>query len=240
MNTTILYLLLASVGAGSVVINLIAYLLERTDALHLKAMLNERTAWSDKPDGSDQGGLAVGQRQAQASRVKKLTIMASGPATKKGQKGQDRSWQLDSELPALLEICALSMRAGMAFDQAFALAVKSLDGQLVKICSAQLAIWEKGLSSRALGLRQLKAEVNTELFSRFVTTVLRALRFGTPVAPLLVALAEESRRILYAKREEEVAKAPVKMLIPTGALILPAMLLLVLGPIMLDLMGKLG
>lgn len=31
------------------------------------------------------------------------------------------------------------------------------------------------------------------------------------------------------------AKAPVKMMMPTGALILPAMLLLVLGPVLLEL-----
>lgn len=38
-----------------------------------------------------------------------------------------------------------------------------------------------------------------------------------------------------ARLEERVAKAPVKMMMPTGALILPAMLLLVLGPVLLEL-----
>ena len=37
--------------------------------------------------------------------------------------------------------------------------------------------------------------------------------------------------------EERVAKAPVKMMLPTGTLILPAMLLLVMGPILLELAG---
>lgn len=39
-----------------------------------------------------------------------------------------------------------------------------------------------------------------------------------------------------AQVEERVAKAPVKMMVPTGTLILPAMLLLVLGPVLLELM----
>ena len=37
--------------------------------------------------------------------------------------------------------------------------------------------------------------------------------------------------------EERVAKAPVKMMVPTGVLILPAMLMLVLGPVLLELAG---
>ena len=52
----------------------------------------------------------------------------------------------------------------------------------------------------------------------------------------LSLLAVEARAIRKAKLEERVAKAPVKMLLPVGTLILPAMLILVMGPIMLDLM----
>ena len=40
-----------------------------------------------------------------------------------------------------------------------------------------------------------------------------------------------------ARRQEAVAKAPVKMMVPTGVLILPAMLMLVLGPVLLELAG---
>ena len=55
---------------------------------------------------------------------------------------------------------------------------------------------------------------------------------------LLIDLAQEARREYRALQQEKVAKAPVKMLLPTGALILPAMLLLVMGPIVLDLMER--
>ena len=47
--------------------------------------------------------------------------------------------------------------------------------------------------------------------------------------------AQESRNLYKAKQEEIVSKAPVKMMIPTGTLIFPAMLILVLGPILLEL-----
>lgn len=144
----------------------------------------------------------------------------------------------DNELSMLIDITALGMRAGMAFDQAFELALRRFPGELATACLLKLEIWQRGLISREQGLRELEEQIQTVLFSRFVALVFRALRYGAPMTRLLLALSEEARRDIRIRREEEVAKAPVKMLIPTGTLILPAMLLLVLGPIMLDLIRK--
>ena len=66
--------------------------------------------------------------------------------------------------------------------------------------------------------------------------IVRSLRFGSTLAPDLEAAASEARARHRAQVEERVAKAPVKMMVPTGALILPAMLILVLGPVLLELM----
>jgi tight adherence protein C len=144
----------------------------------------------------------------------------------------------DSELAMLLDITALGMQSGMSFDQAFELSLQRLPGYLAEICLAKLSIWQKGLITREQGLRELEEQVGTVLFSRFVSLILRALRYGAPMNQLLLTLSDEARRVMRARREEEVAKAPIKMLVPTGTLILPAMLLMVLGPIMLDLMEK--
>ena len=71
---------------------------------------------------------------------------------------------------------------------------------------------------------------------RDVESAVRSLRFGSSLAEGLEASAAEARAAHRAHVEERVAKAPVKMMVPTGALILPAMLLLVLGPVLLELM----
>jgi len=150
-----------------------------------------------------------------------------------------RQLQYDSQLTMLIDITALGMRAGMAFDQSFELALQRSPGELAQICLAKLNIWQKGLITREQGLKELADIVQTTMFTRFSLLVLRALRYGAPMAHILAAMSDEIRRDIRSRREEEVARAPVKMLIPTGTLILPAMLLLVLGPIMLDLIGKL-
>ena len=53
----------------------------------------------------------------------------------------------------------------------------------------------------------------------------------------LEAESIQVRNACKAQREERIAKAPVKMMVPTGVLILPAMLILVLGPVLLELMN---
>ena len=58
-------------------------------------------------------------------------------------------------------------------------------------------------------------------------------RFGSPMNRMLEALASEARGCYRAKMEEKVAKAPVKMLVPTAVLILPAMLIVVMAPVFL-------
>ena len=62
------------------------------------------------------------------------------------------------------------------------------------------------------------------------------MRFGAPPAESLEVLAIEARQGHKAYVQEKVMKAPVKMMLPVGTLILPSMLILVLGPVLLDLM----
>ncbi|MDR2957223.1 MAG: type II secretion system F family protein [Coriobacteriales bacterium] len=173
-----------------------------------------------------------------AKKPARLKLHIPGLFGSNSRKDTQQQLAYDSELAMLLDITALGMRAGMAFDQAFELALRRSPGELPEKCLAKLEIWQKGLISRQQGMQELADEIQTVMFSRFVALVLRALRYGAPMTQLLNVLSDETRRDIRVRREEEVAKAPVKMLIPTGTLILPAMLLLVLGPIMLDLLGK--
>ena len=146
----------------------------------------------------------------------------------------------ERDLPACLEVIALGMQAGMGFDQAFALYTQRFNTPLAQHCCESLTVWQKGLKSRDEGMRELSDRIDIPAFRHFSSSVLRALCFGAPMTQLLMDLAQEARKEYRAKRQELVAKAPVKMLLPTGALILPAMLLLVLGPIILDLLRKMG
>jgi len=140
-----------------------------------------------------------------------------------------------SELPKMLEIIALGMRVGLGFDQAFSLYVDGFSTPLALRCRERFEVWQRGLITREQGLRDLAKQIGLKEFDRFVSMSLRALRYGAPLASLLTSLASDARKSYRSERQEMVAKAPVKMLIPTGVFILPAMMMLVMGPIVLDI-----
>ena len=97
--------------------------------------------------------------------------------------------------------------------------------------------WALGLARRDDALRSVAETYDSALFSRAIESVIRSLRYGSSLAEGLEAAAREARASYRALKQEQVAKAPVKMMVPTGTLMLPAMLILVLGPMLLELVG---
>lgn len=146
-----------------------------------------------------------------------------------------RSSILERYLSEALEVICLGLRAGLSFERSLELYCERFPRHLgFELASAQ-QMWRTGLLSREAALRNLASTYDSQLFSRVVDSIVRALRFGSPLADNLESLAQEARRAHRARVEERVMKAPVKMMMPVGLLILPSMLLLVMGPIMLEL-----
>lgn len=117
-----------------------------------------------------------------------------------------------------------------------ALSAEQQFSQMIEVAGSAQRQWAHSLIDRSEGLRQIARSYDSLLFDRFAENVIRSIRFGTSMAENLSLLAVEARSIRKGKLEERVAKAPVKMMLPVATLILPAMLMLVMGPIMLDLM----
>ena len=152
------------------------------------------------------------------------------------EEAQSRSFVAEKQLSQMIEIIILGLRSGMTFDRSLSLFHGNFKGSLSTSLNLAQNQWTHGLTDRSTGLRTVARSYDSALFERFAENVIRSLRFGTSLADNLSVLSAEARAIRKAKLEEKVAKAPVKMLLPVGALILPAMLIFIMGPIMLDLM----
>ncbi|MCL2465079.1 MAG: type II secretion system F family protein [Micrococcales bacterium] len=152
------------------------------------------------------------------------------------QERDTRRNDLEGHLSEMLEVVSLGLRSGLSFDGSFALYHQHFSNALGRNSASTQQLWQLGLASREGALRALAASYDSQMFSRVVENIVRSLRFGSSLADELEASAVESRMAHKAVLEEKVAKAPVKMLVPTAALILPAMLLLVLGPVLLQMM----
>lgn len=151
-------------------------------------------------------------------------------------EGRLRTTGLEHHLSEMIEVVSLGLRSGLSFDKAFELYHAHFETGLSFAAAKAQQRWTMGLSTREEALRDLAAGYDSSLFSRVIENIIRSLRFGSSLAESLEATSVEARAAHKARMEEAVAKAPVKMMVPTGTLILPAMLLLVLGPVLLDMM----
>ena len=88
--------------------------------------------------------------------------------------------------------------------------------------------WQIGMQTREEALMDAAADLELRALESFATAVTQALTLGAPLASTLSAQSAECR----AEVERNIERAPVKILIPTGTLILPALLLSIIGPLL--------
>lgn len=148
---------------------------------------------------------------------------------------RERTVCAQQHLSEMLEVVALGLRSGLTFDRSFAMYGSHFDNVFAQSCAKAYRSWSLGLVTRDEALRELAGSYECDQLSRVVDSIVRSLRFGAALADVLEEAAAQSRASYRSALEERVAKAPVKMMLPTGTLILPAMLLLVMGPILLEL-----
>lgn len=151
------------------------------------------------------------------------------------READDRARAMERDLSEMLSVVALGLRSGLSFERSLGLYTGYFKNHLARAFQGAERQWSCGLASRADALRAVAASYASPLLGRVVENIVRSLRFGATLADNLEDAAREARADYKARRQEEVAKAPVKMMVPTGVLILPAMLMLVLGPVLLEL-----
>lgn len=164
-------------------------------------------------------------------------LAGSVPRRATGAACRRRSAEAQMHLSEMLEVVALGLRSGLTFDRSFALYGSHFDSGFAQSCAKAHRSWTLGLITREEALREFAASYDCDQLARVVDSVVRSLRFGSALSDILEEAALQSRASYRSILEERVAKAPVKMMLPTGTLILPAMLLLVLGPVLLELAG---
>ena len=84
----------------------------------------------------------------------------------------------------------------------------------------------------------MSRRVNQIDLASVVTALVQTERLGGNVAQVLDELAEEARSRRLNRAEELAAKIPVKMVIPMALFMLPALLVMIFGPVAAQLLNK--
>ncbi len=144
-----------------------------------------------------------------------------------------RREEIQKALPGALELLAVSIEAGLAFDASVSELTEHLDGPLVEELSLVLSEMRIG-RSRHEALRAMADRVEAPELTAFVRAVIQAEQLGASLSHILGIQAEDSRARRQTAAEEKAMKAPVKMLFPTVLFIFPSMFLVILGPALLN------
>ncbi len=134
-------------------------------------------------------------------------------------------------MPTLLDVLTLGLSSGLSFDASLELYCERYDDELAAaLAEAQLS-WRLGAESRQDALSRVASELGVASLESFAATVSQALEFGSPLAAALERQSQALRDEQRSQVEEAIERVPVKMLVPLGTLVVPAMLLAILGPL---------
>ncbi len=152
--------------------------------------------------------------------------------TAKRQEGIRKS------LPNALDLLTISVEAGLGFDMALYKVAENIKGTLGEEFKRVIKEMEIGLS-RKEALRNLTKRTDVPDLNTFILSIIQADIFGISIGKVLRIQAGEMRIKRRQAAEEKGMKAPVKLVFPTILFLLPALMIIVIGPAILRVMDVL-
>ena len=149
---------------------------------------------------------------------------------------KERHKSIIKSLPFVVDLLALSTEAGLDFIGAIQKVVeKAMPSPFIDELTQVLKEIKVG-SSRAEALREMSFRINLQEVSSFVAVLVSADQMGASIGRVLRQQSDQIRTLRFLKAEKAGAIAAQKLMFPTFALILPAILIIMLAPFALQAM----
>ncbi len=176
-----------------------------------------------------------------------LTVIWAGvgfylPTLYIGWRQRERQYELTSSLPDALDLMVVCVEAGLGMTAA----LQRVSGEMrvtSRAISEEFALVHQQMQtgvSRADALRKLAQRTGVDDIYALVAMLIQTDRLGTSVASALRAHAEGMRVKRRQRAEQMARKAAVKLAFPLVFLVLPALLIVILGPAAIQLMAALS
>lgn len=150
-----------------------------------------------------------------------------------------RQKAIDKQLPEVLDLLSVSVRAGLSFDGALRKITDRMTGPLIDEFKRMQQDVRMG-SPRARALQAMAKRCDVEDLYLFITAVIQAERLGTSMGRTLTNQADNMRERRRQKAKAEALKAPVKIIFPLVLFIFPPIFVVTLLPSVLALIRDLG
>jgi len=162
-----------------------------------------------------------------------------GPTFLVRSRASSRLYQIDYDMPELIDLLVVTVEAGLGLNASLQLASERLKGPLGEELRIALQEQRMGLS-QLQSLENLLGRCQTGAVRSFVRAMMQGERLGVSVGQILRSLALEMRKRRRAAAEERAQKAPIKILFPLVFMIFPAMFVVILGPAVISVFKALG
>jgi tight adherence protein C len=154
---------------------------------------------------------------------------------------RNRKRELFENFPDAADLMLVSVEAGLGLDGAITKVAEEMTRKSPTLAEelhlTNLEI-RAGLS-RDRALRNLATRTAVEETNVFATMLTQADKFGTSIADSLRVFSDDLRHKRQVRAEERAAKVPTKMLFPLVVCIFPAVLMVVIGPAIIQIVRTL-
>jgi tight adherence protein C len=156
------------------------------------------------------------------------------PYVRVQRRARVRLEQIDREVPELVDLLVTTVEGGVGFAAGLQLAARSVEGPLGQ--ELRLALREQSLGlTPEEALRNLSLRVDSPATRAFTQALVQGESLGVSIGTILRDLASDMRNRRRQSAEERAQKTPTKILFPLVTLILPAMFIITLGPVLMQL-----
>lgn len=158
-----------------------------------------------------------------------------GPTYWLNARMAERKRRIEESFPNALDLIRISMEAGLGFDAAMTRVGNELASVSPEISREFLNVQRQIQAGRdrRLAMQDLADRTGVDIVRSFTSVILQSMQLGTSMSRALTAYADELRTYREVRAQEMANKLPVKMSAVLASLMLPALILLTLGPVLI-------
>jgi tight adherence protein C len=181
--------------------------------------------------------------------MKPLIVMLIGagvgafvPSYYIGRKGRNRRDEIGGQLSDVLDLLVVCVEAGLGLSEAIKIVGTESQRQNQAI-GAELAMVSAEISAgNSLGqsLRSLAERTAVDDIRPLAATLVQSEKLGAQIGPALRSISDTMRTTRRLRAEEAASRTTVKILFPLVLFILPAMMSVIVGPAMIQIMRALS
>jgi tight adherence protein C len=181
--------------------------------------------------------------------VKPLVVMLIGaavgafaPSYYIGRKARKHRDEIASQLSDVLDLLVVCVEAGLGLSEAIKIVGAETQRQRQAIGTELTIVSGELAAGNTLGqaLRSLAERTAVEDIRPLAATLVQSEKLGAQVGPALRSISDTMRTTRRLRAEEAASRTTVKILFPLVLFILPAMMSVIVGPAMIQIMRALS